>query len=78
MQRPDPELLPIQRPRCPNCQMRMVTTAAIPDSEGFEKRTFECLKCHNVETRAMVADPIKSSEVKGWISGELGWSEHGN
>jgi hypothetical protein len=39
---------------------------------GMEKRTFECLKCHHVETRATVADPIKSGDARSWISGELG------
>jgi hypothetical protein len=78
MRTPDPELLPIQRPRWPKCQMRMVTIAFAPDAKGFERRTFECLKCHHAETRLMVADPIKSSAVTGWVSGELGRSEQGN
>ena len=77
MQRPDPELLPIQR-RCPKCQMRMLTTATMADADGFEKRTFECLKCHHVEIGLTVADPIKSSAVKGWISGELGRPDEAN
>jgi hypothetical protein len=72
MQRPDPELLPIQRPRCPKCQLRMVTIAATPpDEKGFESRTFECVKCHHVERRSMAADPFKTSAA-GWLAGELG------
>jgi hypothetical protein len=56
----------------------MVTIAAIPEADGVEQRSFECLKCHHVETRAMVADPIKSSDVRGWISGELGRPDEGH
>ena len=72
MQRPDPELLPIQRPRCPKCQMRMISAGVTPESEGFESRTFECMKCGHTETRRLLADPIKSDAVVGWIKGELG------
>jgi hypothetical protein len=78
MRKPDPELLPIQRPRCPRCQMHMVTTAVSPDAQGYENRTFECLKCHHLETRLMVADPIKSSAATGWLAGELGRFEPGD
>jgi hypothetical protein len=76
--RNDPELLPIQRPHCPKCQIRMVTNAVSPEADGFESRTFECLRCHHVERRLMVADPIKSSAATGWLSGELGWFEQGD
>ena len=72
MQKPDPELLPIQRPRCPKCQMRMVTIWSRPETDGMELRGFECLRCGNAAARHMVADPIKSGEAVGWISGELG------
>jgi len=41
---PDPELLPIGRPRCPACTMRMITVDITPKPEGFEHRTFECLR----------------------------------
>ena len=58
VQKPDPELLPIQRPRCPKCPMRMVSTAVTAAAEGFEDRTFECMKCGHVETRRMLADPL--------------------
>src|SRR6478736_2675490 len=34
--RPDPELLPRHRPRCPNCQMRMIPVAVSSGPEGFE------------------------------------------
>jgi hypothetical protein len=72
--KPDPELLPIQPPRCPNCQARMITAAVSDGPEGFETRTFKCLKCAYTDTQAVVSDPLKSDAV-GWLSGELGKSE---
>jgi hypothetical protein len=69
--KPDPELLPIHRPRCPNCQSRMITVAVSDGPEGFEHRTFKCLKCAHIDIRVLVSDPLKSDSV-GWLSGELG------
>jgi hypothetical protein len=69
--KPDLELLPIQRPRCPKCQTRMLTIDVSPGSEGFEHRTFECRKCSLSDTRVIAVDPLKSKAV-GWLSGELG------
>jgi hypothetical protein len=40
----------------------MALTTSEPRKDGFEKRTFECGKCHRAETR-MVADPLKSNRV---------------
>ena len=45
---------------------------------GSNSAPLKYLKSHHVETRAMVADPIKSRDVKGWISGELGRPEQDN
>jgi tRNA(Ile2) C34 agmatinyltransferase TiaS len=67
----DPELLPIQRPRCPKCQMRMRTAGVSDGPDGFENRAFECAKCGHKETRTLASDPLKSDAV-GWLSGELG------
>ena len=71
MKKQDPELLPTQRPRCPKCQTRMITTRVSPGPEGFERRQFECLKCGQSETQVVVSDPLKSNAV-GWLQGELG------
>ncbi len=65
-QKPDPELLPTQRPRCPKCQMRMISIEVTAAAEGFEDRTFECMKCGHAETRRMVADPLASPAAVAW------------
>ncbi len=70
MHKSDPELLPIHRPRCPKCQMRMRTTEIAPGPDGFENRTFECLRCNHRATMLVVADPLKGDAVK-WASSEL-------
>jgi hypothetical protein len=66
----DPELLPIGRPRCPKCQMRMITAALVEGPEGFEHRTLECLKCGHSEQKVIAVDPLKSDTV-GWVYSEL-------
>jgi hypothetical protein len=67
--KPDPELLPIHRPRCPDCHMRMVTTDVTPGPAGFECRSYECPKCTHTETRIEDSDPL---DVAGWIARETG------
>jgi hypothetical protein len=57
--KPDPELLPMHRPRCPHCQMRMITIAIEPGDEGFERRSFECRKCAYAETATVASDPTE-------------------
>ncbi|MET4384840.1 rubredoxin [Bradyrhizobium sp. F1.4.3] len=57
MPKPDPELLPI-RPRCPECQMRMISTNVVAEANGFEDRTFQCSKCGHIETRRMATGPL--------------------
>jgi hypothetical protein len=68
--KPDPELLPIHRPRCPKCQMRMLTTAICDDPEGFEHRTFKCLKCAHTDERVLASDPSNSTAAS-WAQSDL-------
>jgi tRNA(Ile2) C34 agmatinyltransferase TiaS len=51
---------PIERPRCPRCQLRMMLASREYLGNGAEKRTFRCAKCDLVETK-IVDDPLKSS-----------------
>jgi hypothetical protein len=46
----------------------MITAAVSDGTEGFEHRTFKCVKC------AMASDPLRSNAV-GWLEGELGRSD---
>jgi hypothetical protein len=50
--------------------MRMITAAVSSGPEGFEHRTFECLRCNHTETRTLACDPLGSDAV-GWANGEL-------
>jgi tRNA(Ile2) C34 agmatinyltransferase TiaS len=67
---PDLELLPIHRPRCPDCNARMTTAGVSAGPEGFERRVFECAKCRHREIKMLVCDPLLSNAV-GWTRGEL-------
>jgi hypothetical protein len=61
----------IQRPRCPTCgQNRMLLAKLEAGPSGFDYRTFECLKCGRVETKAVSRDPM-SSDMQGWVASEL-------
>ena len=64
--RAEPSLLPIERPRCPKCQSRMMLARIEPGPNGSDLRTFECDHIHKM----LVEDPLKSSNT-GWMAGEL-------
>jgi hypothetical protein len=44
----EPSLLPIDRPRCPKCQGRMMLARIEPGPAGADLLTFECPKCERV------------------------------
>jgi hypothetical protein len=68
--KPDPELLPIGRPRCPRCHQRMVAAAVEEGPEGFEHRIFKCRRCGHSERSVIASDPLRTDAV-GWLNGEL-------
>jgi hypothetical protein len=37
-------------PACPHCSAQMKLMHVTSTDEGLEDRTFECLKCHHVDT----------------------------
>jgi hypothetical protein len=53
-------LSPIERPRCPRCQLRMMLAGREYRGNGVETRTFKCAKCEFIETK-IVDDPLKST-----------------
>ena len=52
----------IEHPRCARCSTRMALTKSELRRDGFQKRIFECNKCHFMVTK-MVGDPLKSETV---------------
>jgi hypothetical protein len=65
-----PSLWAIERPRCPNCQTRMMLARIAPGPSGFDLRTFECTKYEHLLKETIATDPMKSS-LSGWFDGEL-------
>jgi ribosomal protein L37AE/L43A len=59
--RPDPSLLPIERPRCPKCQDRMRLRRIESGPDSSDLRTFECSKCGHIH-KVLAEDPIKSAK----------------
>jgi hypothetical protein len=37
-------------PACPKCSAQMKLVRVMPADKGLEDRTFQCLKCHHVDT----------------------------
>jgi len=52
----------------------MITAAVSDGTEGFEHRTFKCVKCAHTDIKVMASDPLRSNAV-GWLEGELGRSD---
>ena len=67
--RPEPSLLPIERPRCPKCHGRMMLARIEPGPNGSDLRTFECPKCEHVH-KMPAEDPMKSGNA-GWTNSGL-------
>jgi hypothetical protein len=65
----EPSLLPIERPRCPNCQGRMMLARIEPGPNHSDLRTFECPTCRHMH-KMLVEDPLKSAN-SGWMAGGL-------
>ena len=59
-----------QRPRCPQCQSRMIIQSVAPGRPGFEHWTLRCTKCGLIHGAQVPADPLKS-EALGWLDGDL-------
>ncbi|HBB97226.1 MAG TPA: hypothetical protein DC054_17755 [Blastocatellia bacterium] len=67
--RPEPSLLPIEQPRCPKCQSRMMLARIELGPNGSDLRTFECPKCEHVQ-KMLVKDLLQSANT-GWTEGGL-------
>jgi len=68
--RPQPSLLPIERPRCPWVREPYEPEPDTTRSTGYDLRNFECAKCDRFITVTVATDPMKSDKA-GWIVGEL-------
>jgi hypothetical protein len=68
--RPEPSLIPVERPRCPRCQNRMMFAFIMPGPPGYDVRNFECVKCDHIETRMICKDPMKAGSA-GWANSDL-------
>jgi hypothetical protein len=62
-----PPFLPIERPRCPKCQNRIMLARISPGPAGY---AFECAKRNHAPAVTVAHDPMKSGTT-GWITGEL-------
>jgi hypothetical protein len=55
---PDPSLLPIERPRCPKCEGRMMLARIELDTNSSALRTFECSACEHVQ-KVLAEDTVR-------------------
>ena len=65
----EPSLTAIERPRCPNCDGRMMLALIESGRGGADLRTFECPKCEHVQ-KMLVKDLLQSANT-GWTEGGL-------
>jgi hypothetical protein len=65
---PEPLLTPIERPRCRNCQTRMMVVRT-EASAGADLRTFGCRHCKNVH-KARAENPLNSDTAR-WLNSAL-------
>jgi hypothetical protein len=61
--RPEPWLIPIERPRCPKCQGRTTLTRIEPDHNGPDLHVFECSECQHVH-EVLAEDPMKPDALR--------------
>ena len=66
---PEPSLIPIERPRCPNCQTRMRLVRIEASRACADLRTFGCRHRKNVH-KALAEDPMKSDKAR-WLNSAL-------
>src|ERR1700752_904914 len=60
------------RPPCPKCEALTMLARIARGPSGFDIRTFECPACNRVYQRVVaLADPMKSTAMRGWLRGEL-------
>ena len=65
----EPLLTPIERPRCRNCQTRMMVVRIEARRAGADLLTFGCRHCKNVH-KPRAKDPLKSDTAR-WLNGAL-------
>jgi hypothetical protein len=49
----------------------------MPGPKGFDIRTFECTKCHQLLTVKVAIDSVGSDVAIGWLQGELASKDGG-
>jgi hypothetical protein len=54
----------IESQECPKCRGPMMLSRIMPGRLKFDVRTFECVKCDQVEKALVAIDPIRSHSVR--------------
>jgi hypothetical protein len=63
---PEPLLMPIERPRCTNCQIRVMVVSIEARRAEADLRTSGCRNCKHVHN-VLAADPLKSDKTR-WLN----------